>query len=241
MLHNSQEPLASHVFEPGSGTQMSRPQDGTDEKQLDAEVSEVEMELELDPYFLLEKELEVSETDETDETYLYLLLRKQFESPCSPTEMDSEDPNTPKQPGVSKSSSGPVLSLAVSKAVEPEVQTVPTVPVATPCRSTARVADSTPSTTNSSPPGTHPTYDLEDDSQETPIPGQLRLSQNAIDLRMHRVMKVDSKGNSKVSEEIRKRFHSKKGKLDLQQLFQSCGYNADRGVVVKLFPLFLLH
>lgn len=216
---------------------MLRPQDRTDEKGLDTEVSEVEMEQQLDPYFLLEKELELPETDEPDP---YLLLRKQLESPCSPTEMDSEDPKSPKQPKVSKSSSGggPAPFPAVSKAVESEV---PAVPVATPCRSTARVANPTPSTANSSSRGTHPSLDLEDESQQTPIPGELRLSQNAIDLRMHRVMKVDSKGNSKVSEAIRKRFHSKKGKLHLQQLFQSVGYNADRGVVVKLFPLFLLH
>ena len=203
---------------------MPSPQDQTGEKKLDSEVSEAEMEPEIDPYFLFEKNLELSKTVEND-PYM------QLEPPCSPTEMDSEDPEF-----------WPALPPDVSKAVESEV---PTVPVATPCRNTVQVEPLTPSTAEShgtgivgsgnSFPGTH----LEDASEETPIPGELRLSQNAIDLRMHRIMKVDSKGNSKVSEEIRKRFHSKKGKLHLQQLFQSCGYSSDRGVVVKLFPLFL--
>ena len=60
------------------------------------------------------------------------------------------------------------------------------------------------------------------------MPGELRLSQNAINLRMHRATKIDARGNCKVGDEIRKQFHTKKGKLRLQQIFQSCGYNVDR-------------
>ncbi|CAL1174058.1 unnamed protein product [Cladocopium goreaui] len=44
---------------------------------------------------------------------------------------------------------------------------------------------------------------------------------------MHRATKIDSRGNCKVGDEIRKQFHTKKGKLRLQQIFQSCGYNVD--------------
>ena len=79
----------------------------------------------------------------------------------------------------------------------------------------------TPGSTETGTPGA---TDLE---SERPTPGELRLSQNAIDLRMHRMFKIDSKGNSKVSTEIRKQWHSKKGKLRLQQLFQTCGYDTD--------------
>lgn len=68
---------------------------------------------------------------------------------------------------------------------------------------------------------------LDDPNAAKPIPGQIRLTENAINLRMHRLMKVDSKGNSRVSAEIRKQYHNKKGKLRLQQIFQSCGYEPD--------------
>jgi len=42
-------------------------------------------------------------------------------------------------------------------------------------------------------------------------------------------MKIDSKGNCRVSEKIREQFHSKKGKLRVQQLFQTCGYDVELG------------
>ena len=105
-------------------------------------------------------------------------------------------------------------------------------PVATPCRSAQTGGVASPSSTQQSgevdvgTPSSVAT--LGDKSVETPVPGELRLSQNAINLRLQRVMKVDSKGNSRVSEEIRKQFHCKKGKLRLQQIFQSCGFNPDK-------------
>lgn len=102
--------------------------------------------------------------------------------------------------------------------------------VATPCRAGAK-------------PSLSPQFSSGEDSKDAlgvsspassskdpyrPVPGELRLSQNAINLRMHRAMKIDSRGNCKVGDEIRKQFHTKKGKLRLQQIFQSCGYNVDR-------------
>ena len=72
---------------------------------------------------------------------------------------------------------------------------------------------------------------------DRPIPGELRLSQNAINLRLHRAMRIDSKGNSKVSSQIRDQFHSKKGKLRIQQVFQSCGYDVDWGCQTFFHPL----
>ena len=115
-----------------------------------------------------------------------------------------------------------------AKGMEPPAEP----PVATPCRGGAKPI--------LSPPGS-----VGEDSKEAlgvispattassqdpfrPVPGELRLSQNAINLRMHRATKIDARGNCKVGDEIRKQFHTKKGKLRLQQIFQSCGYNVDR-------------
>ena len=126
------------------------------------------------------------------------------------------------------------------KPVEPSLEATQVVP--TPCRNASKSANAgpdtpvftdhespdpkdteTPGSKEASTPGSIST-DLE---SERPTPGELRLSQNAVNLRMHRMMKVDSKGNSKVSTEIRKQWNSKKGKLRLQQLFQTCGYDPD--------------
>ena len=130
--------------------------------------------------------------------------------------------------------------------------------VATPCRSTAAVLPgksavtpaipecghkhmSTPSPRHPAPspsdavsPSGTDLPDVGDLSAERPVPGELQLSQNAINLRIHRAMKIDTKGNSKVSEEIRKQFHSKKGKLRLMQVFQSCGFDTDRGLTKRM-------
>ena len=105
-------------------------------------------------------------------------------------------------------------------------------PVATPCRSVSAVPDSVASPTTVSPeslptPLSEKPPLLGDENAEKPVAGQIRLSQNAINLRMHRMMKTDSKGNSKVSAEIRKQYTNKKGKLRLQQIFQTCLYDPD--------------
>ena len=110
---------------------------------------------------------------------------------------------------------------------------VPAQKVATPCRGAPKqhdppssVGSGTPSDQNS-PSQESEVPSLDDTGAVKPIAGQIRLSENAINLRMHRLMKVDSKGNSKISAEIRKQYHTKKGKLRLQQIFQSCGYEPD--------------
>ena len=69
----------------------------------------------------------------------------------------------------------------------------------------------------------------EDDSQASrPEAGALRLSKEAIDMRLRRIMTPNSKGEYQVSPEVLKRYHSKKGKGTLRQLFQSCGWDKER-------------
>ncbi len=63
-----------------------------------------------------------------------------------------------------------------------------------------------------------------------PKAGQLRLSPTAIDGRMRRVFTPNTKGEYKVSAEIVKQWRTKKGRKNLQQLFQSCGFNTDWGI-----------
>lgn len=74
-----------------------------------------------------------------------------------------------------------------------------------------------------------------------PDPGLLRLSQAAINQRMDRVFKPSKKsGDYKVSQEILSTFRSKNGKLKLQQVFQSCGYDPDIGFLKDLYSCPLL-
>ena len=44
----------------------------------------------------------------------------------------------------------------------------------------------------------------------------------------------DSKGDCKVGDEIRKHFHTKKGKLRLMQVFQRCRFDMDRGLTKRV-------
>ena len=97
-------------------------------------------------------------------------------------------------------------------------------PVATPCR---RSEVSTPGSLDSSDipvmgaPGT-----------KAPNPGELRLTENAINLRLRRVFQPNPKtGEFRVADNIRNMFLDKKGKggkKKLLQVFQSCGYDPDR-------------
>ena len=142
------------------------------------------------------------------------------------TLVDAPDcpPNPPSKslevdaPGCDPKPTAPVSSKAGGPA--------PEALVATPCRNAQTVGGASPGSTDLGTPSSMGS--IGDKSEETPIPGELRLSENAINLRLHRVMKLDSKGSSRVSDEIRKQFHCKKGKLRLQQIFQSCGFNPDR-------------
>ena len=62
---------------------------------------------------------------------------------------------------------------------------------------------------------------------ERPEPGKLRISQVAVEGRMRRLFTPNTKGEYKVSAEIVKQWWTKKGRKNLQQLFQSCGFNPD--------------
>ena len=103
----------------------------------------------------------------------------------------------------------------------------------TPSTATSQTPKSFTPTTPVEPvaPNKSPTVptDQEDDPNK-PVPGELRLSQNAINLRLHRAFKHDSKGNCRVLDKIREQWTSRKGKgkLRIQQIFQSCGYDVDR-------------
>ena len=117
-----------------------------------------------------------------------------------------------------------------AEGMKPSAEAAPV--VATPCRGNAKPIQSPQRSlgkhSNGSLGVVSPATTVSSDDPDRPVPGELRLSQNAINLRMHRAMKIDSRGNAKVGDEIRKQFHTKKGKLRLQQIFQSCGYNVDR-------------
>lgn len=88
-------------------------------------------------------------------------------------------------------------------------------PVATPCRGAAMLGN-----------GVIP--EINDPSAQAPKPGELRLSDGAIDARMRRIMKPNINGEFKVSAEIIQQWKcKKKGRKTLSQLFQSVGYDAD--------------
>lgn len=70
--------------------------------------------------------------------------------------------------------------------------------------------------------------EINDPSAQAPKPGELRLSDGAIDARMRRIMKPNINGEFKVSAEIIQQWKcKKKGRKTLSQLFQSVGYDAD--------------
>ena len=71
---------------------------------------------------------------------------------------------------------------------------------------------------------------LGDQNAETPQPGALRISENAINLRLRRVLQPNPRtGEHRVSESIRKMYADKRGKgrNKILQVFQSCGFDAD--------------
>jgi len=62
---------------------------------------------------------------------------------------------------------------------------------------------------------------------ERPKPGQLRISQTAVEGRLRRLFTPNVSGEYKVSADIVKQWRTKKGKKNIQQLFQSCGFDPD--------------
>ena len=106
-----------------------------------------------------------------------------------------------------------------SQVPEPGVPSPAPAPVATPARANApKNRQGIPVTGDAA-------------TAKLPQPGELLLSENAINLRLRRVFQPNAKtGEFKVADNIRKLYHDKKGKLKLQQVFQSCGFDADWGV-----------
>lgn len=76
--------------------------------------------------------------------------------------------------------------------------------------------------------------ELNDPLASQPVPGEIRLSHQAMESRMRRVFAPNIQGQFKVSQEIIQMYRSKKGKKTLTQIFQSCGFNTDHGT--KKFP-----
>ena len=65
---------------------------------------------------------------------------------------------------------------------------------------------------------------------ESPTPGKLRISAEAVEARMRRVFTPNIRGEFKCSTEIVAQWRDKrKGRKTLQQVFQACGYNVDWG------------
>lgn len=69
--------------------------------------------------------------------------------------------------------------------------------------------------------------DVLDTSAVKPRPGEIRISQEAINSRLRRVFTPNTRGQFKVSQEIIQQWKTKKGRKSLEQLFQSCGYDSD--------------
>ena len=99
--------------------------------------------------------------------------------------------------------------------------------MATPCRSEA----SCPQTPHEpAPPLDHLEIPLDGDTKAPiPIAGELRLSENAVNLRMRRVFQPSIKtGEFRVAENIRKMYAEKRSRPKLLSIFQSCGFDPDR-------------
>ena len=72
--------------------------------------------------------------------------------------------------------------------------------------------------------------DVSDKSHPKPKDGELRVSETAIYHRMRRVFHPKNVTKRKVSEEMVKQFDKGgRSRKSLQQVFQSCGYNPDKG------------
>ena len=79
--------------------------------------------------------------------------------------------------------------------------------------------------------------DLSDGSAETPKPGQMRLSPEAVEGRLRRVFQPNCKGEYKVSLDIVQQWKNRKTRKPLEQLFQRCGFNPDMGFKMVHSPM----
>lgn len=148
--------------------------------------------------------------------------------------------NLLKRTGIRYRCSNWMFAQATPPQVPVPVATPPQVPepVATPCRSSAVVGTGKMLEGNADIPTDG------DASAPAPVAGEIRLSDNAISLRLHRIMKPSAKtGEFRVAENIRKMYTDKKNKTKLVQLFQSCGFDTDRvcfvfgNIILRIFRI----
>ena len=105
----------------------------------------------------------------------------------------------------------------------------------------ATVSPSIPTSASHSPvqetPPLRTLPDVADSARPAPTAGEVRISQTAIYHRMRRVMyPKGGKGQKRVSDEVVKQWEKGgKSRKTLEQVFQSCGYNADMGLKHVLF------
>ena len=77
------------------------------------------------------------------------------------------------------------------------------------------------------------------ESVPDPVPGKLRISQQALDARMRRMMKPTAYGTSKVPDELISMWKKKgKERKSLEKLFQSVGF--DKVCHAKTFEIFCI-
>ena len=92
-------------------------------------------------------------------------------------------------------------------------------PAATPCRTAAggegASRDAIP--------------DLRDTNAPKPTPGDVRISKEAKEARLRRVFTPNIRGQFKVPAEIVAQYKNKKGRRNLEAIFQSCGFSPDLG------------
>ena len=71
--------------------------------------------------------------------------------------------------------------------------------------------------------------EFDDVDATRPVAGVVRISLQAMEARLRRIFTPNSKGLYKVSQELVQQFKQKKGRRNLEQLFQSCGFDPDLG------------
>lgn len=85
---------------------------------------------------------------------------------------------------------------------------------------------------------------IDDTTLEKPKPGRIRINASAVESQLRRVFQPSIRGQFKVSAEIVKQWNDKKkGRKRLEQLFQSCGFNVDKGcrnTPVNWFPIIIV-
>ena len=103
-------------------------------------------------------------------------------------------------------------------------------PVATPCRGGGGAGVFSPTPNQIAESLNLDIPQMDDNSIERPVPGALRLSTVLVESRLRRVFTPNVNGEYKVGKQIVDQWKDrKKGRKNLEKLFQSCGFNVDRG------------